>query len=117
MALMQVTTSSSGAAGFKQIFPALRPVADSPYRKGFYDGTLAGCIPVIFSHQMNSATLPAVRPKGVADRTRSPRLLKDYLEIFALDVLRPFRARRSGGARRTPRHGHRLHHAGPTKSG
>ena len=86
-----------------------REGGDSPYRKGFYDAMLAGCIPVIFSLQ-NELVAPWFVPKGVAVRL-SERAYGNGT-FRALDVLRRIPSaeirRRQSIIRK---HGHRLQYA------
>ena len=82
---------------------------DSPYRKGFYDAMLAGCIPVIFSLQ-NELVAPWFVPKGVAVRLSEKAYGNGTFR--ALDVLRRIPSeeirRRQSIIRK---HGHRLQYA------
>jgi len=85
------------------------PGGDSPYRKGFYDAMLAGCIPVIFSLQ-NELVAPWFVPKGVAVRLSESAYTNGTFK--ALDVLRsiaPEEIRRRQSILRE--HGHRLQYA------
>ena len=85
------------------------PGGDSPYRKGFYDAMLAGCIPVIFSLQ-NELVTPWFVPKGVAVRLSERAYGNGTFK--ALDVLRRIPSeeirRRQSIIRK---HGHRLQYA------
>ena len=85
------------------------PGGDSPYRKGFYDAMLAGCIPVIFSLQ-NLLVAPWFVPRGVAVRLSEKAYGNGTFR--ALDVLRRIpreEIRRRQAILRT--HGHRLQYA------
>ena len=85
------------------------PGGDSPYRKGFYDAMLAGCIPVIFSLQ-NELVAPWFVPRGVAVRLSERKYGNGTFK--ALDVLRsiaPEEIRRRQSILRE--HGHRLQYA------
>ncbi len=85
------------------------PGGDSPYRKGFYDAMLAGCIPVIFSLQ-NELVAPWFVPKGVAVRLSERAYSNGTFK--ALDALRRIPSaeirRRQSIIRK---HGHRLQYA------
>ena len=97
------------AAVYRSATFCFQPPGDSPYRKGFYDAMLAGCIPVIFGVH-NERVAPWFVPKGVAVRLSESKYLNGTFR--ALDVLRAMAP--ADVARRQAllhAHGHRLQYA------
>jgi hypothetical protein len=83
----------------------LEPGGDSPYRKGFYDALLSGCVPVVFG-LYNARVAPWFVPRGaVVELNETAYYRGEYDALAALaaippsDVLRRQRALAAGAHR------------------
>ena len=92
----------------RDAFPAtfcLEPGGDSPYRKGFYDALLAGCVPVVWSKYFAHASPWFVPPNAVVVLNETAYVRGEFSVLDTLRAIPPATVHRmqhaiADGARR-----------------